>query len=150
MSDDLRGLPPRRTLPDDVRDRLRAEVRQGITKRRPTRVWYAAAAAVVVLAAGAVVATQALRQQSVAGPPPPPDPENRLPPDAKGAAAALARGGAAGGGGGKRARVPPRGGWAPLFRGVRGGAWVVAAPAGGKPMFCETTATTVTLSDPGA
>ena len=151
MSDGLRGLPPRRALPDNVRDRLRAEVRQGITKRRPTRVRYAAAAAaVVVLAAGAVVATQAVRHQSVAGPPPHPDPENRLTLDAKVATAALDRCWAAVRAAGKTDRVPPREEWVPLFTEVLAGDSVVAATAAGKPMFCETTATTVTLSDPGA
>src|SRR3954463_12021187 len=127
MSDDLRGLPPRRAMPDDVRDRLRAEVRQGITKRRPTRAWAAPAAggggvlaagggvgaaaggaAVVGLAAGAVVATQAVRHQSVAGPPPHPDPENRLTLDLKVATAALDRCWAAVRAAGKTDRVAPR------------------------------------------
>jgi hypothetical protein len=151
MSDDLRGLPPRRAMPDDVRDRLRAEVRQGITKRRPTRVWYAAAAAaVVVLAAGAVVATQAVRHQSVAGPPPHPDPENRLTLDLKVATAALDRCWAAVRAAGKTDRVAPREEWVPLFTEVLQADAVVAATAAGKPMFCETTETTVTMSDPAA
>ncbi|WIY03565.1 hypothetical protein QRX60_06840 [Amycolatopsis mongoliensis] len=152
MSDDLRGLPPRRELPDDVRDRLRAEVRAGIGKPRRTKhLWYAAAAAVVVLAAGAVVATQAVRQQPVAGPPPPaPDPGNRLTLDAKVATSSLDRCWAAVKGAGKEDRVPPREEWVPLFTEVLAGDSVVAVTAAGKPMFCETTATTVTLSDPGA
>ncbi|GLY41485.1 hypothetical protein Amsp01_075080 [Amycolatopsis sp. NBRC 101858] len=143
-------LPPRRTLPDDVRDRLRAEVRQGIAKRRPTRVWYAAAAAVVVLAVGAVVATQVIRQQPVAGPPPAPDPGNHLTLDAKVATSSLDRCWAAVRAAGKEDRVPPREEWVPLFTEVLGADSVVAVTAAGKPMFCETTATTVTLSDPGA
>lgn len=149
MSDDL-GFPPRRALPDDVRDRLRAEVRQGITKRRPARVWYAAAAAVVVLAAGAVVATQVIRQQPVAGPPPNPDPGNRLTLDAKVATTALDRCWAAVRAAGKTDRVPPREEWVPLFTEVLQAESVVAATAAGKPLFCDTTETTVTLSDPGA
>jgi hypothetical protein len=151
MSDDLRGLPPRRALPDDVRDRLRAEVRAGIGKPRRTKhVWYAAAAAVVVLAAGAVVATQAYRQQPVAGPPPAPDPGNQLTLDAKVATTALDRCWAAVQAAGKADRVPPREEWVPLFTEVLQAESVVAATAGGKPMFCDTTETTVTLSDPGA
>ncbi|MGK3205332.1 hypothetical protein [Amycolatopsis sp. MEPSY49] len=148
MSDDL-GLPPRRALPDDVRDRLRAEVRAGIGKpRRAKHVWYAAAAAVLVLAAGAVVATQTFRQQPVAGPPP--DPGNRLTLDPKVATAALDRCWAAVQAAGKTDRVPPRGEWVPLFTEVLEADAVVAATAAGKPMFCETTETTVTLSDPAA
>lgn len=148
MSDDL-GLPPRRALPDDVRDRLRAEVRAGIGKPRRTKhVWYAAAAAVLVLAAGAVVATKTFREQPVAGPPP--DPGNRLTLDPKVATAALDRCWAAVQTAGKKDRVPPRAEWVPLFTEVLGTDAVVAATAAGKPMFCETTETTVTLSDPAA
>ena len=151
MSDDLQGLPPRRAMPDDVRDRLRAEVRAGVGKPRRTRqVWYVAAAAVVVLAAGAVVATQVIRQQPVAGPPPAPDPGNRLTLDAKVATTALDRCWAAVRAAGKTDRVPPREEWVPLFTEVFGADTAVAATAAGKPMFCETTDTTVTLSDPGA
>ncbi|WP_372672099.1 hypothetical protein [Amycolatopsis kentuckyensis] len=149
MSDDLRGLPPRRALPDDVRDRLRAEVRAGLEKPRRTKhVWYAAAAAVLVLAAGAVVATKTFRQQPVAGPPP--DPGNRLTLDPKVATAALDRCWAAVQAAGKTDRVPPRDEWVPLFTEVEQADAVVAATAAGKPMFCETTETTVTLSDPAA
>ncbi|MEV6645519.1 hypothetical protein [Amycolatopsis sp. NPDC051371] len=150
MSDDLRGLPPRRALPEDVRDRLRAEVRAGIGKpRRPRQVWYVAAAAVVVLAAGAVVATQVIRQP-VATPGPPPDPGDHLTLDAKVATAALDRCWAAVETAGKTDRVPPREEWVPLFTEVLGPESVVAATAAGKPMFCDTTETTVTLSDPAA
>ncbi|MGW5724268.1 hypothetical protein ACWEVP_49465 [Amycolatopsis sp. NPDC003865] len=148
MSDDL-GLPPRRALPDDVRDRLLAEVRAGIREPRRTKhVWYAAAAAVLVLAAGAVVATKTYRQQPVAGPPP--DPDNRLTLDPKVATAALDRCWAAVQAAGKTDRVPPRAEWVPLFTEVLEADAVVAATAAGKPMFCETTETTVTLSDPAA
>ncbi|MFJ7210219.1 hypothetical protein [Amycolatopsis sp. NPDC098790] len=148
MSDDL-GLPPRRTLPDDVRDRLLAEVRAGIGKpRRPKHVWYAAAAAVLVLAAGAVVATKTFRERPVAGPPP--DPGNRLTLDPKVATAALDRCWAAVQAAGKTDRVPPRAEWVPLFTEVLQADAVVAATAAGKPMFCETTETTVTVSDPAA
>ncbi|VVJ24424.1 Uncharacterised protein [Amycolatopsis camponoti] len=148
MSDDL-GLPPRRALPDDVRDRLRAEVRAGIGQpRRTNRVWYAAAAAVLVLAAGAVVATKTFRQQPVAGPPP--AVTGGLTLDARLATAALDRCWAAVQAAGKTDRVPPREEWVPLFTEVLAADSMVAATAAGKPMFCETTETTVTLSDPAA
>ncbi|MDX3191930.1 hypothetical protein PV458_26255 [Streptomyces sp. MN03-5084-2B] len=147
MSDDLE-LPSRRELPDDVRARLRAEVRQGMAKRRPSRAWYAAAAAVLVLAAGAVVATKTFRQQPVAVPPA--DQGNPLTLDSKVATAALDRCWAAVQTAGKADRVPPRADWVPLFTKVLRADAVVAATAAGKPMFCETTDTTVTLTDPEA
>ncbi|MGW3998918.1 hypothetical protein ACWEF6_35960 [Amycolatopsis sp. NPDC004772] len=152
MSDDL-GLPLRRKLPDDVRARLREEVRRGMGKRRPARVRYvAAAAAVVALAAGAIVATQVFRHQPVAepGPPAPPDVFNPLTLDAAVATSSLDRCWAAVQAAGKTGRVPPRQNWVPVFTEVFQTDSVVAATADGKPMFCETTETTVTLSDPAA
>lgn len=153
MSDGL-NLPPRRELPDDVRMRLRAEVRQSIAKRRPAHVWYVAAAAVVVLAAGAIVATQVIRQQPVAGPAPEPPPSEDVPNpltlDVQVATSSLDRCWAAVQAAGKADRVPPREEWVPLFTTVLQPDSVVAATAAGKPMFCETTDTTVTLSDPEA
>ncbi|MEQ0563933.1 hypothetical protein ABJI51_33045 [Amycolatopsis sp. NEAU-NG30] len=152
MSNDL-GLPPRRELPDDVRARLRAEVRRGMASRRPSRAWYAAAAAaVVLLAAGAVVATQVIRQPvATPGPAPAPDPgPGDLTLDTQVATTALDRCWAAVQSAGKADRVPPRAEWVPLFTEVLQTDAVVAATAAGKPLFCETTETTVTLSDPGA
>ncbi len=151
MSDDL-GLPLRQALPDDVRARLRADVRRGMGKRRPGRVRYAAAAAAVVaLAAGAVVATQVVRHQPVAEPgPPPPAVFNPLTLDVRVATSSLDRCWAAVQAAGKQDRVPPRQSWVPVFTEVFQTDAVVAATADGKPMFCETTETTVTLSDPGA
>ncbi|WP_103353045.1 hypothetical protein [Amycolatopsis sp. CA-128772] len=147
----LRELPPRRTLPDDVRDRLRAEVRRGIAKPRRTRhVWYAAAAAVLVLAAGAVVATQVIRWQPVAGPGRGPEVFNPLSLDVRVATSSLDRCWAAVQAAGKADRVPPRAEWVPLFTTVLHADSVVAATAAGKPIFCETTEATVTLSDPAA
>jgi hypothetical protein len=154
MSDD--GLPPRRALPDDVRDRLRASVREGIAKpRRKNHVWYAAAAAVVVLAAGAVVATQVFRQPADVGPRPGPVgpgpvAANHLTLDRGLAVSLLDRCWAAVETAGKTGLVSPRAEWVPLFTVEEEGDAVVAATAAGKPMFCETTETTVTLSDPGA
>ncbi|MBE8521590.1 hypothetical protein ILP97_29575 [Amycolatopsis sp. H6(2020)] len=151
MSDDFGfgGLPARQELPDDVRARLRAELRQGIAKPRRTKhVWYAAAAAVVVLAAGAVVATRVIRQPADVAPAPPAGGALTL--DARVATTALDRCWAAVQAAGKTGRVPPREDWVPLFTEVLQADAVVAATAAGKPLFCETTETTVTVSDPGA
>jgi hypothetical protein len=148
MSEDV-GLPPRRVLPDDVRDRLRAELRRGMAKRRPPRVWYAAAAAVVVLAAGAVVATKVIRQPAEVAPAPPAGGGLTL--DAQVAKSSLDRcfaafkamNKAADGWGFSYAREE----WVPMFTQVEGADAVVAATAGGESrLFCETTETTVTLS----
>ncbi|WP_410622041.1 hypothetical protein [Amycolatopsis sp. cmx-8-4] len=145
----IEGLPARRALPDDVRDRLRANVREGIAKpRRKPHVWYAAAAAVLVLAAGAVVVTRQVRPP--AGTAPAVTGGGGLTLDAKLATASLDRCWAAVRAAGKTDRVPPRAEWVPLFTDEQNGDAVVAATAAGRPMFCETTATTVTLSDPGA
>ncbi|KDN18319.1 hypothetical protein [Amycolatopsis rifamycinica] len=140
------GLPPRRELPDDVRARLRAGLHQGMAKRRPSRVWYAAAAAVLVLAVGAVVVTRQLRQPADV----PPAVPNGLKLDGVLAKTALDRCWAAVQVAGKTGRVAPREDWVPLFTDEQEGDAVVAATAAGKPMFCETTETTVTLSDPEA
>ncbi|OXM66832.1 hypothetical protein [Amycolatopsis vastitatis] len=148
MSEDL-GLPPRRALPDDIRDRLRAELRRGIAKRHPSRVWYAAAAAVVVLAAGAVVATKVIRQPAEVVPAPPAGGGLTL--DAQVAKSSLDRcfaafkamNKAADGWGFSYAREE----WVPMFTQVEGADAVVAATGGGESLvFCETTETTVTLS----
>jgi hypothetical protein len=148
MSEDL-GLPPRRALPDDVRDRLRAGLRQGMAKRRPPRVWYAAAAAVVVLAAGAVVATKVIRQPAEVAPAPPAGGGLTL--DAQVAKSSLDRcfaafeamNKSADGWGFSHAREE----WVPMFTEVQQADAVVAATAGGEArVFCETTETTVTLS----
>lgn len=145
----IEDLPARRALPDDVRDRLRTSVHEGIAKpHRKTHVWYAAAAAVLVLAAGAVVVTRQVR--------PPADTApavtggGGLTLDAELATASLDRCWAAVRAAGKTDRVPPRAEWVPLFTAEQEGDAVVAATAAGKPLFCETTGTTVTLSDPGA
>lgn len=146
MSDDL-GLPARQELPDDVRARLRTGLRRGIGKPRRTKhLWYAAAAAVLVLAAGAVVVTRPLRQPAEA----PPAASTGLTLDAKLATSALDRCWAAVRAEGKTGSVPDRADWVPLFTQALGTDAVVAATAAGKPMFCEVTETTVTLSDPAA
>ncbi|WP_181772596.1 hypothetical protein [Amycolatopsis pittospori] len=141
--------PPRQAMPDDVRTRMRSAVREGISNpRRTARAWYAAAAAVVLVASGAAVATQLLRQQ---GTDPGPEPAaGGLNLDVKLATSSLDRCWAAVRAAAKTDRVPPREDWVPVFTDLKLGVSVVAATAAGKPMFCETTLTSVTLSDPNA
>ena len=141
--------PPRRAMPDDVRARMRSAVREGIAKpRRSARVWYAAAAAVVLVASGVAAVTQSLRQQ---GTDPGPDPAaGGLNLDVGLATSSLDRCWAAVRAAGKTDRVAPREEWVPHFTDTMLDVSVVAATAAGKPMFCETTLTTVTLSDPNA
>ncbi|WP_116114690.1 hypothetical protein [Amycolatopsis ruanii] len=127
------ALPPRRELPPEVRERMRATVRAGLAPRRGRAL--AAAAAVVLLVGGALIGAQFLRPaEPVAG--------------AGGGVddrcwAAIASAGQAG-------QVPPRAEWQVTGRRALGDDVVTSYLAGGKPVFCETTATTVTVSDPGA
>ncbi|MET7992913.1 hypothetical protein ABZU76_18680 [Amycolatopsis sp. NPDC005232] len=140
------NLPPRRELPPEVRDRMRLRIRAGLAdESRPSRrrpMWLAAAA-VVVLAAGAVFATGVLRD-GANGPVTPAAPNKRS--DA--AQAVLDRCWNAA----KpysSAITDPRGWNIELIAG-HGAAIVIAATIGDKPVFCEATATSVTVSDPGA
>ncbi|MGW5703670.1 hypothetical protein [Amycolatopsis japonica] len=141
--------PPRQAMPDDVRARMRSAVREGIAKpRRTARVWYAAAAAVVLVASGVAVVAQSLRQP---GTDPGPAPATGgLDLDVGLATSSLDRCWAAVRAAGKTDRVAPREEWVPHFTDVMLDVSVVAATAAGKPMFCETTLTSVTLSDPNA
>ncbi|RZS45153.1 hypothetical protein EV193_1011040 [Herbihabitans rhizosphaerae] len=155
---------PDRTIPDDVRNRLRDKVFRGIDGRS-TR-WYApiAAAAAVAVAAGAVAIAQPFGNgedtaapvlspstskptTTTSSPPnyaePPLDPVKAKVQLDRCWAAALRTGAAA--------RLPDRARWLPVFtvddfRGTT----VTAAHADGKPLFCETTRTKVTLTDPNA
>lgn len=136
MNDELR-LPPRRELPPEIKARMRATVTSGLAQRRPRGRILAAAAAVIVFAVGAVVITQLHRphhdtQTAVA---PSPDVFARC-------WAGVVRSGKTG--------VPDVSTWAEVAIAHDGDDTVVAFTAAGKPMFCETTATTVTLSDPNA
>ncbi|GLY70658.1 hypothetical protein [Amycolatopsis taiwanensis] len=140
MTDDLR-LPPPRELPPEVRLRLREAVTTGVTARRHAPAsMLAAAAAVVLLVASAVVAVQLARPQSD---------------EAAGGGTDLAsqtldRCWAAVGAAGKTSKVPDRKKWDKASLSVQGDDVVVAFTADGKPTFCETTSTMVTMSDPNA
>ncbi|WP_328606379.1 hypothetical protein OG943_41695 [Amycolatopsis sp. NBC_00345] len=141
-------LPPRRELPPEARDRIRLRFRAGLDQperhhRRP--VWLAAAA-VVLLAAGAVFATGVLRDDSSGPSPAPPAGGAQL--DLGLAAKSLDRCWAAAKSGG--AVVADRRDWTPLFTVKHGDAVVVAVMAGDRPLFCEATLTSVTVSNPAA
>jgi hypothetical protein len=134
-------LPARRALPPEVRDRMRAGVTAGLGRRTPRRGRVlAVAAAVVLLVAGAAVVTQFARSR----PGEVPVSSGNL------TTSTLDRCWAAVQTAGKTDRVPARRQWAAVSTAEQGDDVVVAFTAGGKPMFCETTATTVTLSNPEA
>jgi hypothetical protein len=162
------NLPPRRPLPPEVRDRLRERL---FTEARPAplRAPLAVAAGVAVLAAGAVIVGQ-----SVAGTPadyrpgtPPTSTTSAtsatwpvagaagpllpvLPPDAH-SADDLDRCGAVAAASPRAREFAPRSAWQPVYTVSRRGHRITAyREYGGKPGFCDVTATTATVSDPSA
>ncbi|TVT38146.1 hypothetical protein FNH05_24475 [Amycolatopsis rhizosphaerae] len=141
MTDEL-SLPPRRELPPEVRARLRADVSAGLADRPKRGRVMAVAAAVALLAGGAVAATQLTR----------PSHDVSAASDGGGGAPStpLDRCWAAVQKAGKTAAVPDRSKWVTTFTAAEGDDVVEAFTAGGKPMFCETTATTATVSNPDA
>ncbi|WP_020673488.1 hypothetical protein [Amycolatopsis nigrescens] len=163
MNDDEFGLPVRRELPPEVRGKLRAALEEGMNPavgkgfsavRRPLAV----AAGVTLLFGAAVVTAQYLRPTEGPGPAigQTPGPLQGVRLDASKAAAELDRCWAAVQAEGKAGLFPDRSEWVPVFTtgpeaGLPGNdVNIVAARAGGKPLFCETTRTTVTVSDPNA
>jgi RNA polymerase sigma factor (sigma-70 family) len=146
-------IAPLLALPPELRDRLRAEVEQGVD-RRPRRAIpgrLIAVAAAVVLLAGTVLV---LRQV--------PDVDEHVPDaprpvaaagaslDRAVAAVALDRCWAAVRQQGLADRFPDRSRWTPSFTAGDSQVGVVAARADGKPLFCQTTPTTATVTDPNA
>ncbi|MFC3450135.1 hypothetical protein [Amycolatopsis speibonae] len=150
MTDDL-GLPDRRELPPEVLDNLRMSLREGMGKPVRRR-WpiVAAAAAVVGVLVGALVATVLVREPDGPGPAVASDPDFAL--DLPKAIPALDRCWAAIQRQNRTADFPARDEWVPQF--TVAPYWtsvtVVAVKTGDKVFFCETTVTTVTVSDPGA
>ncbi|WIX79806.1 hypothetical protein QRX50_03120 [Amycolatopsis carbonis] len=138
------NLPPRRELPPEVRDRIRLRVRAGLDEatrpaHRRRSVWLVAAA-VVVVATGVVFATGVPRGDS-AGPLAPAAPRNSGQEMLDRCWNAM------------KPYYPEIGdprGWNIPFTLVHGDATVTAAMIGDQPLFCETTLTTVTISDPDA
>jgi hypothetical protein len=172
-------LPPRRTLPPEIRERIRTGTRREdppswtVRYRAPLSV----AAGVAVLVAGAIVIGQSVNgtsddfrpgatppstsSTSSASPtistpaPGPPPPLPAMAPDAQ-TVADLDRCGAAVAGSQYADRYTPRATWQPSFTvglgGVDGDTTLIAIPEkGGGPLFCEVTSKRgVSLSLPGA
>ncbi|MBY8847267.1 hypothetical protein [Saccharothrix longispora] len=141
------GLPEHRPLPPEVRARLRADFEDGIDRPRHRTAQSAltavAAAAVTALVVGAVVVLRDVPDLRPAAPPPPLG--GSL--GAVGVEAALDRCWSA-----LRAEdladaYPDRSLWTPVWGEDRPEIDVVAARAAGEPLFCQTTATTATVSD---
>ncbi|HEU5472804.1 MAG TPA: hypothetical protein VFV67_19325 [Actinophytocola sp.] len=139
-------LPPRRPLPDEVRDRMRVTVLAGGRPAhfRPnrTRRPLAVAASVIALMAGAAVAVQTVTgPDEITGDQPPPLDRATADANLDRCWRALAD---------KQRTVPGRDTWMPVLMVANRGITVTAARAAGKPLFCETTGTTATVSDPNA
>jgi len=159
------NLPPHRSLPPQVRDRLRGRLFAPDRSSR-LRAPLAAAAGVAVLAAGAMMVSQSVAgtpadyrpgtpptttSTTVPAPPKPPiEPPEVTPPDAH-TAEDLDRCGAVAAGSDRAAEFAPRSAWRALYTVSRRGHRVTAfTEYGGKPGFCDVTATTATVSDPSA
>jgi hypothetical protein len=136
MTGELR-LPERRELPTEVRARLRATVLTEIARPDPRTWLVAAAAAVVVLVAGGVLGVQLFRTRPDSVP-------------VAGSSSSLDRCWAAAEKAGKSDQLPARRSWQVIATDSQGEDVVVSFAAGGKPVFCELTATTVTLTNPDA
>lgn len=133
------GLPPKRALPPEVRERMRATLQEEMRQARRGGRWvFVAAAAVVLLVVGAVSVTTLIK------PSPGPPAGNATP------ASGLDRCWAAVETAGKTASVPARVQWTLSYAEAQGDDSVFAVQAAGLPFFCETTLTSVTLSDPHA
>ncbi|MET0135278.1 MAG: hypothetical protein ABW215_16995 [Kibdelosporangium sp.] len=138
-------VPPTIDVPADARDRIEARVLPHLADEQPSsrsRLWLAAAAVAALLAGGAVVLAAQPESR------PEPDPERTL--DIAKAATELDRCWAAAQQSGDSARFPDRAEWQPVLSVTGHKSTVTAVKTNGRPIFCETTKTRVTLSDPGA
>jgi hypothetical protein len=151
-------LPPRRPLPPEVRSRIRTRALARPQPRRRTRFTrgrapFTVAAGVAILAAGAVIIGQ-----SVTGGGPNHAGQRTTPPTATTSAgrpldlgranAELDRCWAAIQAEGKADKYPARPRWRAVAQGIYPWVTVTAAFADGKPFFCQTTETTVRVSEP--
>ncbi len=158
-------LPPRRSLPPEVRARIRGVTDSGRAEPPRQESRYrgplAVAAGVAVLAAGAVVLGQSVNgtpEDFRPGTTPPTTtavpvqgPELTVTePDAT-TTEDLDRCGAAAAASPRADEFAPRAAWEPVFTATDDVVRVVAfREYGGKPGFCEVTETTATVSDPSA
>ncbi|TCO49901.1 hypothetical protein [Actinocrispum wychmicini] len=150
--------PPRREMPPEVRDRLRRKLWRELDRPARFRVSrvrapLAAAISVTVLAAAvSLVAAQSTPTAEDAGPATAQAPVGEV--SASGAtdhsSADLDRCFNAAKASPAAATFPDRPQWTVSFTAELNGVEVTAARAGGKPLFCESTLTTVTLSNPSA
>jgi len=142
-------LPPRRTMPDDVRERLRTRVLGDQPGRSRSRGRLAAAAAVTLVAGGLVLSTSVDRTQPTADDPTTtqtdPAPPYTLPTmeeELDRCWAALVEAG-------KTDGYPDRSEWRGVVKDFGGGN-VTAAWAGETPIICATTPAYVSVSSPTA
>lgn len=138
-------LPPRRPLPPEIRDRLRERIDAAAPRAGRFRAPLAAAAGVAVLAAGAVIVAQ-----SVAGSPDGFTPGAPTSTTAAPGGSELDRCWAAVVTAGKANRYPDRAQWREVVSTDSDTSRVTAFRAAGKPVFCQTMARTVVVSDPNA
>jgi hypothetical protein len=150
--------PPPRRLPPEVRDRIREQVLPGLEDatrfRFPrSRGPLAVAAGVAILAAGAMIVTQSVDDgDRVGGLPFPatgPTTSTSAPP-APNAGIELDRCLGAVRSAGKLDEFPDRRLWRPVTSRRYRLVTITAAMADGKPIFCQTTPTSVTITDPNA
>ncbi|GAB3879748.1 hypothetical protein GCM10029964_032690 [Kibdelosporangium lantanae] len=148
--------PPRRELPPEVRDRLRRQLWRELDRPARFRVSrvrapLAAAAGVAVLAAGAVIIAQSVPTAHEAAPAlPQPTPVSRTTPttDLARANTELDRCVNAVKSSPQHDAYPDRQDWSVSFTTEVSGVDVTAARADGKPVFCESTLTSVSVSNP--
>lgn len=144
-------LPPRRTMPDDVRERLRTRVLGDRPGRPRSRGLLAAAAAVVLVAGGLVLSTSFDREtppDTGHGTTTSPPSVSRLPLTPPPWEADLDRCWAALVDAGKTDGYPDRSEWRGAISSGGGGGRVSAAWAGETPIICETTPSQVSVSRP--
>jgi hypothetical protein len=150
-------LPPRRPLPPEVRDRIRARVLADLDRPRRFRhgrAPLAVAAGVAVLAAGAVIVGQSTHggggEPGDRQVPPTGTSSQNRPLDLRKANSELDRCWAAIQAEGKADSYPDRSRWRAVSTGDYVWVTVTAAFADSKPIFCQTSVTTVRVSQPAA
>jgi hypothetical protein len=139
------NVPPVADVPAEARDRIEARVLPYLTDEQHgsrSKLWLASAAVVTLLAGGAVV----LATQPESRPEPGPGPIL----DIAKATSELDRCWEAARQSGDADRFPDRAEWQPVLSVTGHKSTVTAVKAKGRPVFCETTKTRVTLSDPRA